>query len=111
MAIDNKEELNSYAVRMRVRGDSYREIKVFLDKNWSNQLDIKAAIAHTKELEKNKLLVKDPKGKPISRTNVVMGGLVALFGFVMVILLWNRGWVSFLPFAVIGIGLTGMAKR
>ncbi|MDR1171845.1 MAG: hypothetical protein LBL24_05255 [Bacteroidales bacterium] len=104
-----KEELLRYAVKMRQRGDTYYDIKQYLERNASDEETVNAIITIINELEKNAKPVQQ-KRKDIPVLNIVLGSGFLILGFVLIFVLWNRGFVSMLPLLLIIIGITALTS-
>jgi hypothetical protein len=104
-------DIEAYAIRMRKRGDTYREIRKFLSSQWPNVQEVEAAIQKVRKLEKERLLVIEPGKRTYSIRNLVIGGIVACLGVFLATSLWNRGWISTVPLFMIAAGLFGMTKK
>ena len=103
-----KEELLQYAAKMRQRGDTYFEIKKYLERNASDEQTINDVIAIINELEKVAKPVQKKKNVPI--LNIVLGSCFLISGFILLFVLWGQGFVATLPFIMIIIGVTALTS-
>ena len=100
------EELLQYAAKMRQRGDTYFEIKRYLERNASDEQTINDVVAIISELEKVAKPVQKKKNIPI--LNIVLGSCFLISGFILLFVLWGQGFVATLPFIMIIIGVTAL---
>lgn len=99
-----KEELLAYAIKMFERGDTYRTIFNYLHNNCEDEKTIEEIVAEIQKLEKEQKIVQEKESKGWIDVNVIGSVLVIFFGAILIHFLWGKGYVSTLPFAVIGLG-------
>ena len=105
-----KEELLDYAIKMRVRGDTYRSLLNYLQTNYSDKSIVSEIIAHVDQLEKAKSILPDSQNKTnISGMNIFLGCLCLFSGIVLIFFLWEKGWISTIPFFLMGIGVYALS--
>jgi hypothetical protein len=109
-----KEELLAYAIKMKKRGDTFVDIRNYLNRNCDKEDLINGIIKTVDKLEnENQIKIADDRKSDKSVLNLIIGGILILGGIVMVFFLWGQGFVSTIPFILIGIGilaLTGAIK-
>lgn len=110
-----KEELMEYAVKMRVRGDTYRSILNYLQMNSSDENLINEIISRIDQLEKKKIISITPENTTEQPTlNLFIGSFLSFLGIGLIFFLWGKGYLSTVPFLIIGLGawvLTGGSKN
>ncbi len=111
MPFNTTDDVLAYTVRMRARGDSYPDIKRYFKPLWPDDKNLDQIIDRVREMEKNGLFAVAKPKKTYSTRNLMIGGIIALLGFFLMVQLGNRGWVSGVPFLMIGGGLIGMLKK
>ena len=82
--------------------------KELRDLHYFSEEDIKIAArvignAHLKYVEEN-------PGRYNQIVPVVIGGVLATGGVAFAVMLWNKGWIATLPFAIFGIGITTLFR-
>ncbi len=99
---------------MRSRGDTYRSMLGYLQSQTNDKEMISRIISEVDKLEKQKTINPEkPDLSKFSTTNVMMGLILLCGGIILLFFLWGKGWVSTVPFILIGIGLaalTGIIK-
>ncbi len=108
--VKTKEELLQYALKMRERGDTYRSVINYLNRNTDDEGLKKEIIQEVDRLEKEnpgKNQLKPGSDSP-SKFSIIMGVLFLGFGAILIPFLWNKGFISTIPFILIGIGVTAL---
>lgn len=106
-----KDELILYAVKMRQRGDRYRSILSYLEKNCENPEQVQEIIAIVDQMETKKILEVDhTQGVKENNTYNIFGYAFIAGGILLMIFLWNKGWVASVPFVMIGMGIYGIKE-
>lgn len=101
-----KEELMEYAVKMRVRGDTYRSILNYLQMNSSDENLINEIISRIDQLEKKKIISTTPENTTEQPTlNLFIGSFLSFLGIGLIFFLWGKGYLSTVPFLIIGLGV------
>ena len=101
-----KEEMMEYAIKMRVRGDDYRSILNYLQLYSSDKNLIDEIISEIDQLEKNKIITSTLENTTEPQTvNLLLGSLFSLSGIVLIFFLWGKGFISTIPFLIIGMGV------
>ncbi len=104
----------NYCKAILERGDSWRAVHNYLVGQEVSVEDREKIIDALRKLEDGGHLQKIT-GESSRRFDFqkILGFVVMVFGIVMVVMLWDRGWVSTIPFFVIGYGawaMTGGSK-
>lgn len=98
-----------YAVKMRKRGDTYYAIRSFLDHNSDEEAFKNAVINAVNKLEKEqKIQVEQPIKRKKFPLNLIFGTVFLAGGAVLAVFLWNKGFISTIPFIVMGFGAYGI---
>mgnify|MGYP000459948934 CR=1 FL=1 len=105
-----KEELYAYAIKMFERGDTYRSIFNYLHNNCEDEKTIEEIVAEIRGLEKEQKISKEKESKGWFDINVIGSVLVICFGAILIHFLWGKGYVSTLPFFVIGLGAYQLSR-
>lgn len=106
-----KEELLEYAIKMRSRDDSYRSMINYLNNNCDDEEVVREIVRTVDQMEKEKKIKTEAiKLKEPLNLNLIMGGLLIVIGIGLIRILWDKGYISTLPFILIGIGLVSIAK-
>ncbi len=106
-----KEELLNYALKMYLRGETFRSIMGYLERNTSDQETVKQIIASLDKFEKeNKIERHKEKDRP-STINLIMGIIFIAGGAWLTYYLWGRGFVAILPLLLIITGLFAISRR
>ena len=104
-----KEEIQEYAIIMRGRGESYRTILNYIKSKTSDEDTITDIISHLDQLEKsNNLKISKEYPGNLSITNTLLGSLFLISGIVLIFFLWGKGFISTIPFMLIGIGMLAL---
>ena len=101
-----KEELMQYATKMRQRGDSYAEIKMYLERNTDNEQTVNEIISVISELEKVAKPIQEKEELPVR--NIILGSCFISLGIFLLVFLWGQGLIAVLPFIMIAIGVNGI---
>ncbi|MEQ8478162.1 hypothetical protein [Fulvivirga sp.] len=108
----SKEALLKDVIWMRDHGETIRSISSFLEANCDDPEIIKSVIILLEAYDRE----KEGQGlswvKMLTLSNI-LGVIFLCSGLFMVFYLWGMGWVSTVPFILIGIGvlaLTGSIK-
>ncbi len=107
----SKEELLAYALKMRERGDRYRSILAYLERECNDQQTIDHVISIVDNMESKKTLKVDKSmGVKPDYTSLIFGSLFIGSGLFLVVFLWEKGWISIIPFILISMGIYGLGK-
>ncbi len=107
----SKNELQAYGLKMLQRGDTFRAVSDFVNKNCDDPqvvADVLIFLTKRKNLPDTNHLQKPNK---ISAINIILGMCLLVGGIIMLILFWNRGYIIVLPFALIGAGMLAMLRE
>lgn len=109
--LKSKEELIAYAVKMRQRGDRYRSILAYLENNCNDTELVKEIIGIVDELETKKAIEVDhTQGVREKNSYNLFGYAFIAGGILLMVFLWNKGWIASLPFVMIGMGIYGIKE-
>lgn len=107
--MDDKEHLIKYAVKLRAKGDRWREIEDYLysktdDKNLINE------IMEAVEDADAKGLIKREKGMEVGPdyTQKILGFFMTACGISLTILLWDIGYVIIASIAMTAVGISAL---
>jgi DNA-binding transcriptional MerR regulator len=103
-----KEELLQYAIKMRQQGDTLYEIRKYLDRNTSDTQAIKEIITIVSELEEDVSPIQQKKKIPA--LNLLLGTFLILSGVVLVVILWEQGFVAKLPIVMVVVGIYALTS-
>lgn len=106
-----KEEMMEYAIQMRLRGDTYREMLAYLNRYTKDEAIIKEIISKVDNLEKTKRIKAPERGGSISSFSVILGILFIVAGIALIIFLWDRGFIAGLPVLLIIIGFGALSGK
>ncbi len=104
-----KEENLAYAIKMVQRGDTYVSIHNYLKNNCESKEEISTIVKIIDKLEKEEKI--KPAVEKVSsgpNYNIIMGGVFLTCGIFSFFFLWNKGWISTVPFILCGIGIAGL---
>lgn len=108
----SKEQLLAYSYKILSRGDQWKDVIRYLDRQDTPQEMRQAIIDELRELESHQLIPPEqdhpPQGLDLQLllSLVFIGGGLILFAF-----LWGQGFLSAIPFIIIALGITGLLKR
>ncbi|MCB0735102.1 MAG: hypothetical protein KDC76_10995 [Bacteroidetes bacterium] len=103
------EELFGYVLKMRERGDDWRAVRNYLNR-YSEDDELKQNIIRKVDVMEKEGTVKPPtERKGPTQWEVFIGGIVFLAGLILMIELWEKGWVATAPVLMMGAGLAGMS--
>lgn len=113
-------QLTETAVKMLTQGSGYRSIRAFLKKNCDEATEdsiVNTLIQYEREnkaeIEKAKeMLRRDLEGGRDFSTIFykVFSGVMFGLGAILSVVLWDAGWVSTIPFGMMGYGGYGLSQ-
>ncbi len=110
-AISRLEAL-SYSKKIITRGDGYFAVNRYLERQHISAEDTAYILEQLHTLEKNgQLSPQESSLKEPFDANKILGLIFVFGGIALSILLWNRGLVGTLPFALIAIGIYALFTK
>jgi len=107
-----KKELLEYAIKMRQRGDTYRTIMQYLERNCDEKDVIKEIISSLDLLEKQQhIKVNQSTTQNNLFISKFIGALFIILGIFLIIFLWKQGFIAWLPLGLVIIGLFGITGK
>ena len=101
-----------YAIQMRLRGDTYRDMLNYLNRHTNDDTIIKDIISKVDNLEKGKRIKAPERGRSsISSLSAVLGVIFIVAGIALIFFLWDKGFIASLPIILIIIGFTALSGR
>lgn len=107
----SKDELLTYGIKMLKRGDPWTAISRYLDRQEVPEKIQKEIIAELSRLEaKGKITVEEPISKPSVVVDILISSALIAGGLIMMMLLWDAGYIASIPFIIIGGGVLGLIR-
>ena len=101
----SKEQLLEYAIKMRERGDRYTSIINYLNRSTDDEALKTSIIKELDELERSQNLNLPAEPKLTYFTiNRIVGLIIMIAGGILMSYLWDLGFISTIPFIIIGVG-------
>ena len=110
--VKSKKELLEESLKIYQRGDGFRSIRNYLERNTTDENLIKEIIQIVSN-NKDKIEVSEGRANKVPVRNYIFGSLFLLFGLILLTFLWEKGFIATLPIILMGIGilaLTGVIK-
>ncbi|MCD4791644.1 MAG: hypothetical protein K8R54_00295 [Bacteroidales bacterium] len=108
----SKDEMLKYAVQMRERGDTYRDMLAYIKRYTNDEAIIKEIISEVDSLEKRKRINTPERGSNSgSMISIIFGSIFLVSGVILIFFLWGKGFVSTIPFILIAIGIAAFSGK
>ena len=105
MEAKSENELLAYVIKMRERGDRFTSIVSYLDRNGADDEMKKRIVRRLQTMEKNHQVARPDRSSKISGLSLFLGGFFFASGIILLLFLWDKGFVAGVPFVLIGIGM------
>jgi len=108
--MSTKEELLKCGIKMINRGDSFYAVQDYLKRNCGDEEMVKEVftILNAMKMEGKIGAVKTEKRNALT-FGKILGIICLVSGLVLMTVLWNKGFVSTIPFFLIGVGILGIS--
>lgn len=107
----SKEELLSYSIKILQRGDGYRAVMSYLERYTSDEKIISEIMKSLRTQEKHTEVERcQASEKEKSPERILLGIFLLLLGSFLTFFLWNQGFITKLPIALILIGMGVFSK-
>jgi uncharacterized membrane protein YcjF (UPF0283 family) len=102
----SEKELLSYTVKMYQRGDSWRDIVRYLERNTSDKDTIARIVRSMSALDDRNKVKK--RRHTYSLINILVGMALIFVGVFLIWNLWDRGFVALLPCILVFTGIVAL---
>ena len=112
VAMKTTDELTAYGKKILERGDDYRAVMNYLKRNSEDEDQIRLVIKRLNDMEKAGLIKQpeDPSDK-VSVLDKIVGLIFITGGFLLVALLWQRGFIATLPLVLVAAGIAAITGK